>query len=507
MSYPDLIRNLGFDSDPFAKTNADEEERLENYFIAPPFYAAVYGDIASPKSSLVFAPRGNGKTALKRKIELSSQSSNFLCIAYNSFRTTGKTINEINMDFHLTSIIRLLLVALVSSTYEKGIIKLNNSDRHILYIFIKRYLNAIDQSELKECISSIKNLSDRARELWNALTGPIALVINALAAKIGLNPSEIKKFEEAGGSLGDLMDQLRVLEGFSKKLGFSSVYILFDRIDENNLTSNSSANAYRFVEPLITDLHFLELPGYGFKFFLWDLLLDNYRKVARPDRVKYYQISWDVNQLVTMLSERLRAYSSGRVSNLKTLIEQSSQFELDLFISYFAQGSPRNLIRICKEILDQQSQIDSTATKISSEAIIRGFDKIAENISVERYPDMVIKELRKTKRCNFTIKYVYSNIFKFTQQAALNKIRNWEETGAVQQIGTIQATKGARTSNHYGIADLFLAKYIFYDLSIFEFSKEKLSVCQCGHLLVRDFNLNKNQTCEKCQQDVENDAS
>jgi hypothetical protein len=79
MSYSDLLDNLGFNLDPFAKNNADEEDRLKSYFIEPPFFKAVYGDLASPKSAVVFAPRGGGKTALKRMLELSSQDNPFLC--------------------------------------------------------------------------------------------------------------------------------------------------------------------------------------------------------------------------------------------------------------------------------------------------------------------------------------------------------------------------------------------------------------------------------------------
>jgi hypothetical protein len=85
MSNDDLPHNLGFDRDPFAKTNADEEELLESYFIEPPFFKAVYGDIEAPKSAVVYAPRGGGKTALKRRIELSARTEPFLCVIYNSF--------------------------------------------------------------------------------------------------------------------------------------------------------------------------------------------------------------------------------------------------------------------------------------------------------------------------------------------------------------------------------------------------------------------------------------
>ena len=72
MSYSELLQGLGFRLDPFAKTNADEEELLKSYFIEPPFFKAVYGDLSTPKSAVVFAPRGGGKTALKRMLEVAS---------------------------------------------------------------------------------------------------------------------------------------------------------------------------------------------------------------------------------------------------------------------------------------------------------------------------------------------------------------------------------------------------------------------------------------------------
>lgn len=49
MNYSNLLHNLGFSVDPFAKTNADEEEKLSEYFIKPPFFNAVYGDLSTPK--------------------------------------------------------------------------------------------------------------------------------------------------------------------------------------------------------------------------------------------------------------------------------------------------------------------------------------------------------------------------------------------------------------------------------------------------------------------------
>ena len=287
MSYSDLLQALGFEADPFATTNADEEDRLVDYFVPPPFFNAVFGQPKNPKSALVFAPRGGGKTALKRKIELSSPNAGFLCLTYNEFDVSDLSAKDITSAYHLKNLVEMLLVAVITAVENRGIEILSSDDRHIIYLMIKEHLSKIDQTRLKRDIAGIKNFSDKAKDLWNKFTGPIGLIINVLLQRIGLGSAEIKQFQNRGGSVGSLADQLRTLRTISSKLGFSSVYVLIDRVDETPLTTGGD-QAYAFIAPLMTDLHLLETPGFGFKFFLWDLLLDDYRSVARPDRVKYY---------------------------------------------------------------------------------------------------------------------------------------------------------------------------------------------------------------------------
>jgi len=203
-----------------------------------------------------------------------------------------------------------------------------------------------------------------------------------------------------------------------------------------------------------------------------------------------------------MLSKRLRAYSQDRVSSLNQLLEDIDAFDLDKFISYFAQGSPRNVIRICKEIFDNQAEIDVDSRKLDSYAVQLGFEKISEDMSRERYTETLVKELKKTKRCDFTIRHVSTNVFKFSHQAGKGKVKGWQDAGAVKLLGTVQETEGARSSNHYGISDLMLAKTAFSDLSIFEFANTKLMICTCDELLVRDWDLSSEQVCEHCQTEV-----
>jgi hypothetical protein len=58
------------------------------------------------------------------------------------------------------------------------------------------------------------------------------------------------------------------------------------------------------------------------------------------------------------------------------------------------------------------------------------------------------------RRADFTVKYIYTDVFKFTQQAGMTKVRSWQDAGVVKQIGAIQETRGVRSSNHYGVSSL-----------------------------------------------------
>ena len=70
MTINDYLKNLGFDLNPFQFTNADKEtELLSNYFIKPDYFEDVWGNPYEPVSSIVYAPRGAGKTAQRIMIE------------------------------------------------------------------------------------------------------------------------------------------------------------------------------------------------------------------------------------------------------------------------------------------------------------------------------------------------------------------------------------------------------------------------------------------------------
>jgi hypothetical protein len=242
MSYNDLLNNLGFDRDPFAKTNADEEDLLEDYFIEPPFFKAVYGDIHEAKSSVVYAPRGGGKTALKRRIELSARTDAFLSVTYNSFQTLNLKLKDINLEYHLQNIVRILLVAVLSEATVKGIEKLSKDERHFLYVLGKEHLSQLSRAELKDAISAVTHISDKAKSVWDSLTGPISAGLTLAMAHWGFKAPEVSKFEVDKAKAGTLQEQISFLIKIVPKFGFASAYVLVDKVDENPLTGGATSS-------------------------------------------------------------------------------------------------------------------------------------------------------------------------------------------------------------------------------------------------------------------------
>lgn len=124
----------------------------------------------------------------------------------------------------------------------------------------------------------------------------------------------------------------------------------------------------------------------------------------------------------------------------------------------------------------------------------------AKNYTNEIFEEGIIRDLQKMRRADFTVKYIYTDVFKFTQQAGMTKVRSWQDAGVVKQIGAIQETRGVRSSNHYGVSSLLMLKHMFPEMTVFDAMDRKIRVCSsCGQVLVRDFDRSGEHACENCQ--------
>jgi hypothetical protein len=372
-----FYESLGFVSHPFSQTNADEEPLLKSYFIAPPFFDAVVGDPSHPNSSIVLAPRGAGKTALRRMVEDWAESHGVLAVTYDRFEFSGgQKLEEIGLPYHLRNIIVRILVSYLSLLAEDPglILKLDKNTKQNLSVFVHSYLGDMTGMKFSEILSSLYSVPEKIRDFWIKNVGFLEPIINILLKRYGLDAIDLPDLKQEEKKLeSSYKHQLEILRQIVGEAARSSIYVLIDKIDESEKTGGSPERAYELIRSIVQDLDLLGMKGFGFKIFAWDKIQEDFREHARPDRVPQYSLSWPRRQLETLIGARVRAFSNGKFNSFFDIMATNEGFNADSVIALFANHSPRSAIRICERVLAVQADIDNTVEQISWVALDRGF--------------------------------------------------------------------------------------------------------------------------------------
>jgi hypothetical protein len=474
---------LGFESHPFLKTNADEEESLQSYFVPPPYFDAIIGDSNSPNSSVVLAPRGAGKTAQRRMVEAASNASRYLAVTYDRFEfSAGQKISDITLQYHLRNLITRILISFLSYLSEWPDVSKNLSkeEKKQLTVFIHAYLGDLTGDSMQEFLNELKSLPDKFKNFWSRHVGFMESVINFLLKAYDLEKIDLPDAKQEEKRLGETYKfQLESLLELVRKIGFKSIYVLVDRPDETEKTGNDPKRTYQLIQPLMRDLELLGLSGYGFKFFLWDKIEPFFRSDARPDRVPQYELKWNRKSLKEVLSKRLLAFSRGKISTFDVLLEEPCSIDDQLCL--MANGSPRNLIRLCERILAIQGDRDPNARRISITAIDQATVSHSEKICIENYGENILKDLQRVGRELFTTNFVANDILKISANGARNKITSWVNLGIVSQVGTVIIPPATRPTYLYGVVDPCVVRVMHRAIPFEEFVQDRW--LPCGHCI------------------------
>lgn len=482
----EFYEQLGFRDHPFAHTNADEEPLLEHYFVPPPFFAGVIGDPAHPTPTIVLAPRGAGKSAQRRQLELWCASNAVLAVTYDRFEFgAGQTLAEVSLPYHIRNILTRVLITYLSylSEWPDLLRNVSKDEKRLLSIFAHSYLGDLTGLRLQEILNDSKSLPQKFRKFWSDHVGVLESVVNVLLRNYGLETIDLPDLRQEEKRLAETYKhQLEVLASLVQRIGFRSIYILIDKADESEKTGNDAEATYLLLRPLLTDLELLALKGYGFKFFVWDQILPYFRKDARPDRVTQHTLTWTRNTLETVLSKRLRAFSDQRISSFSSLLASDPGYQVDAVICLLANRSPRNVIRMCDKILAVQAELDATAIKITPQAIERGIDMYCAQVSEELYGADVAKDLQRAGRELFTINYLASEVFKTAHEnTSRNRVGAWQNAGLVKQVGSVAVSEARRPLNFYYVADPAMVRLIHRAIPLEQFVKDRWIPCShCG---------------------------
>jgi DNA replication protein DnaC len=117
MALSDLLKAHGFERHPFSAWRAEDEERdLVEWFIQPPFYEDILGNLGTarqtmkPTTHLIFGMPGGGKTALRKMVEaaLLAKSPSSLIIRYTDFsRVLSSGEPRPSLGVHVDELLRL----------------------------------------------------------------------------------------------------------------------------------------------------------------------------------------------------------------------------------------------------------------------------------------------------------------------------------------------------------------------------------------------------------------
>lgn len=358
------MTNTGLEAfryNPFSYREAGNDPNLNRYFVAPIYFDEVLGDPANPQTAIIFAPRGGGKTALRKMVEYHCKEGltpdRILSVPYTNFTRVTEAV-EGNLDritsrLHIFEILCRAVDALVQEL-EVSLDALEN-------------LSTSQKAHLKWYLLAFGHYLSPSHESFTQ----IALNLQGAARREGIGfvrGSEDRLSEEVWCALleREKLPPETLLEEFSQlaeMLGYRAIYVLLDRLDESPLTAADTAAMRAIIEPLLADLTLMDQPRVAFKCFFPDILEQKVLRLPtiRPDRLIIRRVEWIDEDLLKILHERLKASSPHENLDELCVVELRGRIETEMVS--LAQGSPRNLVRLGELLFSEHTRIVSKRKK------------------------------------------------------------------------------------------------------------------------------------------------
>lgn len=325
------LRVVGFErGNPFAKKQTEAEgSELQAYYIEHPTFSLLR-ETDVPRSVVLYASRGAGKSAARRMFEEH-------CIIF-------------------APLIRPLMVSLIDWTWatEMGrpieAITVRDHQEELFRQLVVALAQAHSQPFLT--VPSDPDLLGYAR--WLCTTYGQYLVPSARQQLI--DRGLLVTAERSALSSYDLFQlptnrRLAMLVNVIRALGFKTCYVVVDCLDELAQTAHNWSLGAKLVAPLFGNLAMFETEGLVLRCFIPSEILAVLREdgVLREDRIQCVPLDWSDkagNQLLyEMLSRRLQLFSDGQLRSLASLAVHDLR-DLDGRLVAAARHSPRRLLTL-----------------------------------------------------------------------------------------------------------------------------------------------------------------
>ena len=405
LSVPDWwLTAVGFTrGNPFSVKEADTDPLLGRCFREKSYFYDLRGDVRIPRTAFLVADRGSGKSANRRILEQQCREGILgelvLAVPYLQFGFLGEKAvqgtNQVTARMHVEEILKQAIPALLELLKEQPTLvqRLYPSGyRMLLKWFLIRYTDILSLDGIDNWLQHIGLLSKdiNAQRLFDAAdnktqresfegAGPSQPVIELLVdmiyqAPASLNPADISH-----------VDMFKRFTRMVNWLGVKAIYVFVDRIDESFETATDPIKGADLIEPLIADLHLMEMSNVAFKFFVPSRIADELRRrqSIRLDRLLFREISWTTEDLMDILERRVQVYSDNLLPNLEQLcVPQLSG--INRFLADHASGSPRNLLRLGEWLLHHHVSLSKGDRLINQEDLNIALGSFEDELDDER---------------------------------------------------------------------------------------------------------------------------
>lgn len=394
-----MCRIANMSKHPFAQYSAEEEINLEAIYYEQQYYHELLDLTKNGVSRFILGQRGQGKSATIHHLIQDLKKGSILPILIRRYDDYPEKDNE---PYYLYSIIQGITFDIAEYLYAnpKKIKNLTKTQKNEIGVLIEAFYDERLADEFLENSKRIQHIRkiNFWKKIWNYLGVKIAnntlttvtqITAQLIQSSTGTTPNfsisegeyfkdlkynEIRKLskdEIVKWSKDCLVKIIQNLVTSSKALGFNSIVILFDQIDEVKSINSDIEKVADFMVDFLSDTNFMYMKDLSVVISLWSEVKNKLnKKCIRFDKFKEIDIRWRNDELVKLMDKRLLFYSKDKSHPVTfgSLIPAKPYQELVLTL---AGGSPRALLTIMSYIMSED-QSELPIKEFSIDAINRG---------------------------------------------------------------------------------------------------------------------------------------
>jgi hypothetical protein len=453
---PSFTENFRFNAHPFAKYVAESEPEIQAYAVTPPYFEETKKRTGDVLSFILFGFRGSGKSATRLTSEKDAWSrvqrgqKAPLVISLTDFEPiiSQNKIDNITSNIIISHVAFLVVEALLlwisNQNEEESLLELLNEDEKRLFIsIVKTHYLTIPDTSRRLNVSRTMTLLNQTwinrtqywiEKKWEPISAILSKITSSASkhyADLDLPAQELYTLLQRDSTFTIGITVIERLVSCARSFGFSGICAYVDKVDETTKTGTSSELSAKLVYPILSQVQLMEIAGFSWIFFLWDKIkneLSDDPLRIRLDKFAFSEISWDENFLKEMVSQRLRYFSDGRISDGQMLCKADVNFEhhINNFINIVSK-SPRELVRLFDVLVreyDVKYAQENHIQYLSNDDFQDAIESYIKNVVWTVYDRKNLSEILRLGMQRFINKDVQT-AFKISDQGARNRIRNW----------------------------------------------------------------------------------